>query len=140
MKQSRPWRLLFVCIGNSCRSPMAEALARQLGNGVVEASSAGLFPAPIIQPETFQVLAERQVTLEDRRPQSFLLVDGAAIDLVVNMSGHPVGELLRGFTGREVPWEVPDPIGKSIQVYRAARDQIERQVADLIEELRNRDS
>jgi len=115
---------------------MAEAFARKLGEGVVAAASAGLFPASIIQPETFQVMGERGARVEDRPPLSILGVDGAQVDLIVNMSGQRVAGFLRGFEGREVDWEVSDPIGRSLAVYRAVRDDLEKRVAALIEELR----
>ena len=115
---------------------MAEAWARQLGEGVLEPSSAGLFPARIVQPETFQVMAERDVILHDRPPRPLYTVDGSAVDVVVNMVPAPATPLLPGFTGREIAWKVRDPIGQPIETYRAVRDQIERQVKELIEELR----
>lgn len=115
---------------------MAEGFARHLGAGVVEASSAGLYPAPIIQPETFAVMAERQAPLEDRPPRRVLALNGADFDLIVNMSGWPVAHLLPGFAGREIAWKVPDPIGQPLGVYRQVCDQIERSVQALIEELR----
>jgi arsenate reductase len=43
-------RVLFVCLGNSCRSQMAEAFARAYGSDVLEARSAGVSPSTIIQP------------------------------------------------------------------------------------------
>ncbi len=113
---------------------MAEGWALELGEGVVEPSSAGLFPARIIQPETFQVMAERGVTLNDRAPRPLHKVDGPAIDVVVNMAPAPVTPLLPGFTGREIVWKIRDPIGQPIETYRAVRDQIERKVMELIEE------
>jgi len=115
---------------------MAEAFARHLGGDLVEPWSAGLFPAAIIQPETFQAMAEREIPLADRRPVSVLLVDGSGYDLVVNMSGEPVARLLEGFTGREIFWEVADPIGTSMPIYRVVRDQIEYKVTQLLQELR----
>ncbi len=57
-------RVLFVCIGNSCRSQMAEGFARKYGKGLVESFSAGLMPAPIVQEDTHRTMAERGVTLE----------------------------------------------------------------------------
>lgn len=131
-----PVAALFVCIGNSCRSPMAEAFARHLSEGVIEASSAGLYPASIIQPETIQVMAERGITIEPRQPQSILLADLTRIDVIVNMTGSVLGALLHGFRGREVTWQMRDPIGQSLEVYRAVRDQIEQKVKGLLEELR----
>ena len=115
---------------------MAEAFARHLGAGVLQATSAGVFPAPVIQPETYQVMQEHGVAVEQRAPRSVHAVDGASVDLIVNMAPMPVKSLLQGFRGREVPWPVRDPIGQAIEVYRAVRDQIERRVEELVEEAR----
>src|ERR1700682_6833223 len=49
-------RVLFVCIGNSCRSQMAEAFARAYGADIMEAQSAGVNPATYIAPLTRQTL------------------------------------------------------------------------------------
>ena len=130
-------RIVFVCIGNSCRSPMAEALARHLAPELIEASSVGLFPAAVIQPETIQVLAERGITLEPRTPQSLLLMDANGTDLLVNMSGAPLEHMLSSFRGRHIVWNVKDPIGQPISVYRTVRDQIEKKVVELIGQVRN---
>ena len=116
---------------------MAEGFARRLGNGLLEASSAGLFPASIVQPETFQVMAERGMPLDPAQtPRSLLLIDAASIDLLVDMSGQPITRLLNNFQGQEILWEVPDPIGASLQVYRSVRDLIEQKVRRLIEQLK----
>ena len=49
---TRKKRVLFVCIGNSCRSQMAEAFARAYGADIMEVQSAGVSPAPYIAPLT----------------------------------------------------------------------------------------
>ena len=67
MPLDRPFRVLFVCIGNSCRSPMAEAIANHRFPDLLEASSAGVAPAPIVQPLTYQCLAEKQIPLADEK-------------------------------------------------------------------------
>jgi arsenate reductase len=115
---------------------MAEAWARHLGAGVIEAESAGLFPASIIQPETIAVMEERGIKLEPRSPRSILLLDPAQYDVLVNMAGVAVSNVMQGFGGRVVSWQVRDPIGQKIEVYRAVRDQIEQKVRELVEELR----
>jgi protein-tyrosine-phosphatase len=116
---------------------MAEGFAHHLGAGVIEASSAGLLPALVIQPETFQVMAERGIQLDQKhRPRSIYVVDGAFVDLVVNMASVPASRLLKGFAGREILWPIADPIGRTVEMYRAVRDQIEFKVVDLLEELR----
>lgn len=115
---------------------MAEAFARHLGDGVIEPASAGLSPASIIQPETIAVLAERGIALDPRPPRSIFLVDPASLQVLVNMAGVAVTNMMQGFAGREAVWQVRDPIGQKIEVYRAVRDEIERKVAELIAELR----
>ena len=115
---------------------MAEAVARSLATDRVEASSAGLFPAAIVQPETFQVMAERGMPIDPgARPRNIVAVEGRQVDVLVNMSGAPAERLLADFGGRLVDWEIPDPIGRSLEVYRSARDLIESKVRVLLGEL-----
>ena len=85
-----PARVLFVCIGNSCRSQMAEGFARTQYDDLMEADSAGLYPAAIVQPETIDVMARKGVSLEGQAPKNISEIDGSSIDLVVNMSGLPI--------------------------------------------------
>src|SRR5215475_5872555 len=55
-------RVLFICIGNSCRSQMAEAFAQAYGSDVMEVHSAGVSPAAMIAPLTKSILAEKNLT------------------------------------------------------------------------------
>ncbi|MEP6716526.1 MAG: hypothetical protein ABJC09_13230, partial [Terriglobia bacterium] len=55
-------QVLFVCIGNTCRSPMAEGLANHYGSDVLIATSAGLSPVTMVMPET--------VAINSRRPNA----------------------------------------------------------------------
>jgi arsenate reductase (thioredoxin) len=125
-------RVLFVCLGNSCRSQMAEAFARAYGSDVLEARSAGVSPSTIIQPLTKQVLAERNLRIDDHFPKGMEISREEPFDLVVNMSGFPV--TVPG--ARVVAWAVRDPIGEEETVYRAVAGQIEGLVMQLILELR----
>src|ERR1700681_1166513 len=79
-------RVLFVCIGNACRSQMAEAFARAYGSDVVTAHSAGLAPASAVPPLTRQVLAEKNVPTEGQFPKGLTMLTGEPFDLVVNLS------------------------------------------------------
>jgi arsenate reductase len=126
-------RVLFVCIGNSCRSQMAEAFARAYGSDIMLARSAGISPALTIQPLTKQVLALRNLSVDDHFPKGMETVREEPFDLVVNMSGFPVG--LPG--ARAVAWNVPDPVGEEEAIYREVADLIEILVMRLILELRN---
>lgn len=126
-------RVLFVCIGNSCRSQMAEAFARTYGRDVIDAHSAGVAPAPIIAPMTKQVLGEKNVTVGDQFPKGLDLMARIPFDIVVNMSGAKIA--LPG--AQMVEWPVVDPIGQKDEVYRAVAERIEGLVMRLILDLRN---
>jgi len=126
-------RVLFVCIGNSCRSQMAEAFARAYGADVIEAHSAGLAPASIIMPHTRAVLAEKNLSMDGQFPKSLEMVAREPFDIVVNMSGRK----LPSPSGRVIEWPVPDPVGEPEETYRAVAAQIEGLVMRLILELRS---
>jgi arsenate reductase len=125
-------RVLFVCIGNSCRSQMAEAFARAYGGDVMEVQSAGVSPATYIAPLTKQTLGELNLSIDDHYPKGMDLMRRQHFDVVVNMSGVPVG--LPG--ARAIEWTVPDPIGQTESYYRTVATQIEGLVMRLIMELR----
>ncbi len=126
-------RVLFVCIGNSCRSQMAEGFACAYGSDVLVAESAGLSPAGMVSPITQAVMLEKDIDLSGSVSKG---IDPAALerfDLVINMSGwdfpHPDSVPVRD-------WKVDDPIGLSYERNCQIRDQIEGLVQSLILELR----
>jgi arsenate reductase (thioredoxin) len=125
-------RVLFLCIGNSCRSQMAEAFARAYGSDVMVAESAGLMPAGIIAPQTRQVLAERNLNIDGHYPKGLEIVAREPFDVVVNMSGVQVNLP----DTRELMWPVRDPIGQPESVYQSVVQQIEGLVMGLILSLR----
>src|SRR6202166_4569847 len=125
-------RVLFVCIGNSCRSQMAEAFARAYGADIVEVQSAGVNPATYIAPLTRQTLGERNLNIDAHFPKGMDLMRQQSFDVIVNMSGVPVG--LPG--ARVIDWTVPDPMGQPESSYRNVATQIEGLVMRLILELR----
>lgn len=128
-----PKRVLFLCIGNSCRSPMAEGFARAYGSDVIEPSSAGLAPAQIIQPLTKQVMAAKNISLEGLHAKDLSHIDIQNLDLIVNMSGRP---LPTGLPINVMEWRVQDPIGCDEATYVTVRDQIEQLIMGLILDLR----
>lgn len=129
-------RVLFLCIGNSCRSPMAEGFARCYGSDVMEAKSAGLSPAAIVQPTTKKVMEEKNININHIQPRELTAVD-FPFDLIVNMSGR---RLPTNLAPEIQEWNVEDPIGKDESVYVAARDKIEMMVMRLILDLRKKTS
>ena len=124
-------RIGFVCIGNACRSQIAEGFARHYGSAVFEAHSAGVAPAMRVPAETIRVMAEKGIDIAQAFPKDLRIYPRDFFDLIVNMSGYA----LQGFPSvRE--WAVRDPYGANDKTYRAVRDQIEKLVLDLVKEVR----
>lgn len=128
-------RVLFLCIGNSCRSPMAAGFARAYGADVVAAESAGLAPAMVVASLTHKVMLEKNIDLGEDFPKSLDMIVLSDVDIIVNMSGYPLPIKTEA---RVENWTLRDPIGESEDVYRQVRDQIEQRVMRLILELRAR--
>ena len=126
-----PKKVLFVCIGNSCRSQMAEAFARVHGRGLVEPASAGVYPALNVAPDTLRAMAEKNIDLNSHLPKSVEHMDLAKFDLVVDMSGGLLEPIPKP---RVLVWDVPDPIMLAYEEHRQVRDRIEELVKNLIRE------
>ena len=119
-------KVLFICLGNSCRSIMAEALARHRCGDRWEAASAGINPLGFVAPETLKVLAEMGVSPAGLYSKGLNEIDLREYRLVINLSGP--------FSPRVDPpgWRharccrrpVPDPYGCGLEVYRRSRDAI----------------
>jgi arsenate reductase (thioredoxin) len=122
-------KILFVCLGNICRSPMAEAMARKYGSDVLEVSSAGLTPSIVTTPFTRSVLAEKNIDLGEHMPRPFQELNQKDYDLIVNLSGVP---LPRNITVPVEDWNVEDPMGRKEEEFRKTRETIEMLVMRLI--------
>ncbi len=133
--KSRPLNVLFVCVGNSCRSQMAEALANHLGQGRVRAWSAGSSPLGEIIPQTYEVMREKEISLEGQWSKGLKDVPMGRMDVVVGMGCEVNCPVPAGFKGRVIEWNIPDPYGRDDEYFRSVRDLIERQVKGLLEEL-----
>ena len=142
-------RILFVCTGNTCRSPMAAALfAHRMGSDSGwEAVSAGIYagfgsPASHHAVEALKELSI-ELTHHQSKPLTAELVETA--DLIVTMTAShrlailqdfpAVGNkvcLIKSFGTSKVPADIPDPFGGSLDVYKKTRDEIDRALSDLI--------
>ncbi len=133
MTSGKKKRVLFVCVGNCCRSQMAEGFAAQYGSDVLVAESAGLVPAGVVVDETVRTMAERNIDISGQYSKGLRIDETGDYDLIVNMSGRKLPDAVRAPV---VSWAVPDPIGQSREVYTRVCDQIEALVLQLITDSR----
>jgi len=126
--------VLFVCVGNSCRSPMAEALARHLAADVIDPQSAGISPLGNVATATRRALLDRGVPADGLTSKGVAAASLMAIDLIINMSGIPGGSLFPN--SRVEDWDVEDPYGEDMETYARICEDIEARVLALAGRLR----
>jgi len=134
----KPFNILFLCTGNSCRSQMAEGWAKSFGSALFEIQSAGI-EAHGKNPRAIAVMKEAGVDIaqqESTRVTDSMLNDA---DLVVTVCGHadehcPV--LPAGV--KKEHWPLDDPAKATgteadiMEQFRASRDDIKLRVKDLL--------
>ena len=123
---------------NAGRSQMAAALLDHHAAGRVRVRSAGSEPADRVNPAVAEVLAEVGLDIGKEIPKK--LTDSAveAADVVITMG---CGDACPFYPGkRYLDWDLPDPAGKPVEDVRPIRDEIDRRVRELLEELLRRPS
>ena len=154
---SQPFRVLFVCTGNTCRSPMAEAIARRIaeerGWTQIEIASAGVSTLTGLPASEGAIRAAgaHDLDLTDHESAQLTRERVERADLILGMTpshreaaesvgGEGKTALLGAFAaGREDEdggrWGVPDPFGGDEVVYREAFESIERMVRRVMDRL-----
>jgi protein-tyrosine-phosphatase len=118
-------KVLFICLGNSCRSIIAEALTRHLCGQRWEAASTGLNPLGWVASETKAVLAEIGVDTEGLRSKGLTRLNLQDYHLLVNLSEHSLKRAIpQEYSDRLMQRPVQDPFGGSLEEYRQSRDAI----------------
>ncbi len=125
-----PKWILFVCVENCNRSQMAEAFARMLGEGRVEAYSAGSRPSGRIHPKAVEAMSELGYDLEQHRSKGVSELPDLEFDVAVRMGCGDACPQLRA--KRTEDWHIPCPKEMPPDQFRAVRDEIGKRVKALL--------
>ncbi|MEI3111054.1 MAG: arsenate reductase ArsC [Oscillospiraceae bacterium] len=130
---SKP-KVAFICVHNSCRSQIAEALGRHLASDVFESYSAGTETTPQINQDAVRLIKELyNIDMEADGQYSKLISDIPEPDIAISM-GCNVG---CPFIGRPFDdnWGLEDPTGQSDEFFKEVIERIEKQIIGLKKKL-----
>jgi arsenate reductase (thioredoxin) len=125
--------VLFVCVHNAGRSQMAAGFLSRLAGDRIEVRSAGSTPADRVNPVAVEAMREVGIDIAAETPKLLTADAVKASDVCVTMG---CGDTCPVFPGkRYLDWELDDPAGQDLAAVRPIRDEIERRVRTLIDEL-----
>jgi arsenate reductase len=125
--------VLFVCVHNSGRSQMAEALFNQMAETRAVAISAGTKPASRVNPVVTEAMREIGMDISHKTPKLLTLEMLEKADRVITM-GCDVEETCPASFVPTEDWELGDPEGKPLEEIREIRDEIKTRVEKLLAE------
>jgi protein-tyrosine-phosphatase len=126
-------KIVFVCVENARRSQMAEGFANAFGQGRLEVYSAGSSPSSKIDPLVIEVMKEKGIDLYGKRPKGLNDLPPVEMDYLVTMGCEETCPAV--LAKKIIEWQIPDPKGESIAIFREVRDLIEDKVKGILEEI-----
>lgn len=135
LRALRPRHFLFLCVGNSARSQMAEGIARSLAPEGVRVDSAGSVPTAV-HPRAVRVLAEIGIDISGHRSKGVGSIDIPSVDAVVTLCAEEVCPVFPGKVPR-LYWGLPDPVWidgdeeEKTAAFRGVRDELRRRLGFL---------
>ena len=127
-------KIAFICVHNSCRSQIAEALGKYLAGDVFESYSAGTETKPQINQDAVRLMKEiYDIDMVEQGQYSKLITEIPKVDLAISM-GCNVG---CPFIGKEFDdnWGLEDPTGKSDEEFRRVIKEIEKRILEIKKKL-----
>ena len=127
-------KVAFICVHNSCRSQIAEALGKHLASGVFDSYSAGTETKPQINQDAVRIMKELYGIDMEEAQYSKLLADIPNPDIAISMGCN----VSCPFIGRDFDnnWGLEDPTGKSEEEFKRVIKEIERRILELRESIR----
>jgi arsenate reductase (thioredoxin) len=128
-------KVAFVCVHNSCRSQMAEALGKVYGSEVFESYSAGTETKPEINQDAVRIIKNLYNVDMNESQKSKLLTDIPEVDIAIKMGCNVVCPVL---TAKHVEdWGLEDPTGRSDEEFIKIAKIIEEKIKDLEVRIKN---
>ncbi len=128
--------VLFVCVHNSGRSQMAEALLNEMAGGRVRAVSAGTAPAGDVNPVVVEAMKEVGLDISDRKPKILTLRMIEQADRMITMGCGAEAEAICPADIIETEdWALDDPKGQPLEKVREIREQVRARVRALLGEI-----
>lgn len=128
-------KVAFICVHNSCRSQMAEALGKLFASDIFDCYSAGTKVKPQINQDAVRTIKELYGVDMNETQHSKLIADIPKIDIVVTMGCNVICPYMP--SKHEEDWEIDDPTGKDEEEFRKTALTIEAKVKDLAERIKN---
>jgi len=128
-------RVAFICVHNSCRSQMAEALGKLYEGEVFESYSAGTQLRPTINQDAVRIINELYSIDMNETQKSKLLGDIPEVDIVIKMGCNVVCPILPGKHIED--WGLEDPTGKSDEEFIKTAKIIEEKIKNLAKRIKN---
>ena len=128
-------KVAFICVHNSCRSQMAEALGKKYGVDVFESYSAGTETKPQINQDAVRIIKDLYNIDMNKTQKSKLLSEIPTVDIVIKMGCNVVCPHLPAKHVED--WGLEDPTGKSDEEFIKIAKTIEIKVKELAERIKN---
>ncbi|KHD13747.1 arsenate reductase ArsC [Clostridium butyricum] len=128
-------KVAFICVHNSCRSQMAEALGKIFGGDVFESYSAGTETKPEINQDAVRIIKDLYKVNMNETQKSKLLTDIPKIDIAIKMGCNVVCPYLPAKHTED--WGLDDPTGKSDEEFIKTVKVIEEKIKDLALRIKN---
>ena len=128
-------KVAFICVHNSCRSQMAEALGKLFAKDIFESYSAGTELRDTINQDAVRIIKDLYSVDMNESQKSKLLYDIPEVDIVIKMGCNVVCPFLD--SNHEEDWGLEDPTGKSDEEFIKVAETIEEKVKDLARRIKN---
>lgn len=128
-------KVAFICVHNSCRSQMAEALTKHFGSDIFEVYSAGTESYPEVKPLAVEVIEELGISMASHYPKLLTDIPGE-LDILITMGCNVACPFVP--SNHSEDWGLEDPSGGTIDDFRYTRELIRDKVFDLIKRVKEK--